>query len=141
MEGLGPAEFNSRIVEEFRARGGHVNGPLADLLLILVHHVGARSGIERVVPLLCFARPDGRWLIIASNGGSRTHPAWYHNLKANPRVTVELGTAVFTVVAKELDAQTRSLLWPTIVEESPGAGQFQSTTPRTIPVFMLTRQE
>jgi deazaflavin-dependent oxidoreductase (nitroreductase family) len=141
MDKLSPADFNAKVVEEFRARGGYVKGPLADFHLILLHHIGPRSGIERVVPLVYFARPDGRWLIIASNGGSRTHPAWYYNLRANPRVTVELGTEVFRVVAEELDAQARCLVWPTIVEESPAAGQFQRTTPRAIPVFMLTREE
>jgi deazaflavin-dependent oxidoreductase (nitroreductase family) len=141
MGSLSPAEFNAKIVEEFRARGGYVEGPLADFHLMLVHHIGARSGVERVVPLVYFATSEGRWLIIASNGGSRTHPAWYYNLRANPRVTVELGTEAFREMAEELDAEARCSVWPTIVEQSPAAGQFQRTTPRTIPVFMLTREE
>jgi deazaflavin-dependent oxidoreductase (nitroreductase family) len=141
MDSLSPADFNAKVVEEFRARGGYVKGPLTDFALILVHHIGARSGVERVVPLVYFAAPGGRWVIIASNGGSRTLPAWYYNLKANPRVIVEVGSETFHVVAEELDAAARSLVWPTIVEQSPAAGEFDRTTPRTIPVLMLTREE
>ena len=141
MGSLSRTVFNAGIVEEFRSSGGHLSGPLADLALILVHHIGAQSGKERVVPLVYFAQPDGRLAIIASNGGSPRHPAWYHNLKVNPKVTVEVGTERFQVVAKELDGAERSLVWPRIVEESPAAGEFQGRTSRTIPVFMLTRQD
>ena len=141
MASLDRVEFNAEIVEEFRARGGHVAGPLADFTLILVHHVGARSGVERVVPLVYFTRSDGGLMIIASNGGSCTHPAWYYNLKAHPKVTVELGTERFRVVAEELDFEARSLVWPTIIEQSPAAGEFQRATTRSIPVFVLTRED
>jgi deazaflavin-dependent oxidoreductase (nitroreductase family) len=141
MAGLNPVEFNAEVVEEFRARGGYVTGPLADFRLILVHHIGARSGVERVMPLIYFTRSDGGLMIIASNGGSCTHPAWYYNLKAHPKVTVELGTERFRVVAEELDSEARSLVWPTIVEQSPAAGDFQRTITRSIPVFVLTRED
>jgi deazaflavin-dependent oxidoreductase (nitroreductase family) len=141
MASVNPVEFNAEVVEEFRARGGYVKGRLADFTLILVHHIGARSGVERVVPLVYFARSDRRWMIVASNGGSCSHPAWYYNLKAHPEVTVELGTERFRVVAEELDAEARSLVWPTIVEQSPAAGEFQEAITRRIPVFVLTREE
>jgi deazaflavin-dependent oxidoreductase (nitroreductase family) len=94
-----------------------------------------------VVPLVYFAQPDGRLVIIASNGGSPRDPAWYHNLKASPNITVEVGTETFQVVAKELDREERTLVWPWIVAESPAAGRFQGQTSRTIPVFMLTRED
>jgi deazaflavin-dependent oxidoreductase (nitroreductase family) len=141
MASLNPVAFNAKVIEEFRAKGGYVNGALADFTLILVHHVGVRSGVVRVVPLVYFARSDGRWMIVASNGGSRTHPAWYYNLKFQPRVTVELGTEMFDVVAEELDSEARSLVWPAIVEQSPAAGEFQEAIARRIPVFVLTREE
>ena len=80
------------------------------------------------MPLVYFARSDGRWMIVASNGGSCTHPAWYYNLKSHPRMTVELGTDTFHVVAEELDTEARSFVWPTIVEQSPAAGEFQIGT-------------
>jgi deazaflavin-dependent oxidoreductase (nitroreductase family) len=137
---LDQVEFNAQVVEEFRARGGHVHGELADFALILVHHFGARSGVERVMPLIYFTGSNGELMIIASNGGSSTHPAWYYNLKTHPRVTVELGAERFRVVAQELGSEARSLVWPTIVEQSPAAGEFQRTMTRIIPVFVLTRE-
>jgi deazaflavin-dependent oxidoreductase (nitroreductase family) len=141
MTRLDPIEFNAEVVEEFRASGGYAAGPLAEFPLILIHHIGARSGVERVVPLVFFTRRDGVLMVIASNGGSCSHPAWYYNLKAHPEVTVELGTERFRVVAEELDAEARSLVWPTIVEQSPAAGEFQGAITRRIPVFVLTREE
>jgi deazaflavin-dependent oxidoreductase (nitroreductase family) len=141
MVSLSPAEFNATVVEEFRAKGGYVSGALAGFPLILVHHIGARSGVERVVPLVYFARSDGRWMIVASNGGSCTHPAWYYNLKVHPRVKVELGTETFHVVAEELDSEARSVVWSTIVQQSPAAGEFQRAITRRIPVLLLTREK
>lgn len=140
MDSTSPAEFNAEIVGEFRARGGQVSGPFAGTSLILVHHTGARSGIERVVPLAYLPWPDGRFVIIASHGGSPRHPAWYYNLKANPKITVEVGAETFRVVAEELDTAARSVLWPAIVDQVPAAGEFQNMTTRTIPVFILTRE-
>jgi deazaflavin-dependent oxidoreductase (nitroreductase family) len=140
VDTFSPAEFNAQVVEEFRAKGGYVDGVLADFPLMLVHHIGARSGLERVVPLVYFARSDGRWMIIASNGGSCIHPTWYYNLKSHPKVTVELGSETFNAVAEELDSDARSSVWPTIVEQSPAAGEFQRAITRIIPVFVLSRE-
>lgn len=133
-------EFNAAVIEEFRANAGRVSGPLAGTLILLVHHIGARSGSERVVPLAYSPQGDGRFAIVATNGGSSTHPGWYHNLKANPRITIEVGTQTFTVLADELDDAARAALWPRLVAESPSVGEFQDRTTRKIPVFMLTRQ-
>jgi hypothetical protein len=85
----GARDYNTTIIEEFRANGGHVGGPWAGTAMILVHHIGARSGIERVSPLACSPQGNGRFAIVASNGGSSAHPDWYYNLKANPRMTLE----------------------------------------------------
>jgi deazaflavin-dependent oxidoreductase (nitroreductase family) len=74
-------------------------------------------------------------------GGSPTHPDWYYNLEANPRVNVEVGTQTFTVLAQKLDDTARAELWPKLVAESPAVGEFQTRTTRQIPVFMLTRQD
>jgi deazaflavin-dependent oxidoreductase (nitroreductase family) len=82
-------------LRSFGANQGRVGGPWADTSLILIHHIGAKSGIERVLPLGCFCRGDSRFAIVASNGRSPAHPAWYHNLKSNPRITVEVGTQTF----------------------------------------------
>jgi deazaflavin-dependent oxidoreductase (nitroreductase family) len=134
-------EFNAAVIDEFRARAGRVGGSLAGTSILLVHHVGARSGSERVVPLAYSPQGDGRFAIVATNGGSSTHPGWYHNLKANPRITIEVGTRTFAVLAEELDDTARAALWPRLVAESPSVGEFQDRTTRRIPVFMLTRQD
>jgi deazaflavin-dependent oxidoreductase (nitroreductase family) len=131
--------FNDRVIEEFRANAGRVGGSLSGTPMLLLHHVGARSGVERVTPLACSPRPDGGIAVIASNGGSPTHPAWYHNLKAHPRVTVETGTEAFVAEAVELDDAARADLWPELVAEAPTAGAHQSRTARRIPVFILNR--
>jgi deazaflavin-dependent oxidoreductase (nitroreductase family) len=137
----GADDYNTTIIEEFRANQGHVGGPWAGTPMILIHHIGARSGIERVSPLGCFPQADGRFAIAASNGGSATHPDWYHNLKAHPRIKAEVGGQTFTVLAEELDGTARAGLWPTLVAEAPSLGRFEARTARQIPVFMLTRQD
>ena len=93
------------------------------------------------MPLGCFPQGDGSFAIVASSGGSPAHPAWYYNLKANPRITVEVGSQTFTVLAEELDDTTRAGLWPKLAAETPAVGEFQAKTTRQIPVFMLTRQD
>jgi deazaflavin-dependent oxidoreductase (nitroreductase family) len=137
----GANDYNTDIIEEFRANGGRVGGPWAGTTLILIHHIGARSGIERVTPLACSPQKDGRYAIAASNGGSPTHPEWYHNLKANPIINVEVGTQTFTALAEELTGTDRAELWPKLAAEAPSLGEFRTRTTRQIPVFMLTRQE
>ena len=99
----GASDYNTKIIEEFRANEGRVGGPWAGTPMILIHHIGARSGTERVSPLGCSHQGDGRFAIVASNGGSPAHPDWYYNLKANPRIKAEVGAQTFTVVAEELD--------------------------------------
>jgi deazaflavin-dependent oxidoreductase (nitroreductase family) len=134
-------DFNAKIIEEFRANEGRVGGSLAGTPMILLHHIGAKSGTERVTPLACNPQPDGRLAIVAANGGSRTHPAWYHNLRAHPMITVEIGNQTLTVLAEELDDTARAELWPKLVEESPAVGEHQAKTSRPFPVFILTRQD
>jgi deazaflavin-dependent oxidoreductase (nitroreductase family) len=134
-------EYSTEIIEEFRANEGRVGGPWTGTTLVLIHHLGAKSEIERVTPLACSLPEDGRCVIVASNGGSSTHPDWYYNLKANPRITVEVGTETFTVLAEELDDTARAVLWPRLVAEAPQVGEFQARITRQIPVFMLTRQD
>jgi deazaflavin-dependent oxidoreductase (nitroreductase family) len=141
-------DYNSTIIEEFRANDGRVGGMWTGTTLILIHHIGARSGIERVTPVACSPQGEGRFAIWAANGGSPAHPNWYYNLKAHPQITVEVGTVTFTVLAEELDATTRAELWPKLVREwpkpvagSPDLGAAQAMTTRQFPVFMLTRQD
>jgi deazaflavin-dependent oxidoreductase (nitroreductase family) len=141
-------DYNTKIIEEFRANQGRVGGMWTGTTVILIHHIGAKSGLERVTPLACSPRGGGRFAIWAANGGSPAHPGWFYNLKANPRITVEVGTQTFTVVAEELDATARAELWPKLVAEwpkpvagSPDLGAAQAGTTRQFPVFMLTRHD
>ena len=134
-------DFNTKIIHEFRTNHGRVGGPLASTPMILIHHIGAKSGTVRVTPLACNPQPDGRLAIVASNGGSPAHPDWYYNLKANPAITVEVGTEMFTAVAEELSDAARAELWPSLVAESPAVAEHQAKTTRQIPVLMLIRQD
>jgi deazaflavin-dependent oxidoreductase (nitroreductase family) len=139
-------DYNTKIIEEFRANQGRVGGMWTGTTVILIHHIGAKSGLERVTPLACSPRAGDRFAIWAANGGSPAHPAWFYNLKAHPRITVEVGAQTFTVVAEELDGTARAELWPKLVAEwpkpvagSPDLGAAQARTTRQFPVFMLTR--
>jgi deazaflavin-dependent oxidoreductase (nitroreductase family) len=133
--------YNATIIEEFRANEGRVGGPWAGIPLIIVHHVGARSGVERVTPLGCFPQADGRYAIVASNGGAATHPDWYYNLRANPRITVEVDTETVVVLAEELDEAAHAEVWPGLVAQTPQLAEYEARIARPIPVFMLTRQD
>jgi len=135
------SDYNTKIIEEFRANEGRVGGEWAGSPLILIHHIGAKSGIERVQPLGCFILGDGRFAIVASNGGSPANPHWYYNLKANPRIIAEVGGETFTVLAEELDDAARADLWPTLVAGASSLGEYQTKSTRKIPVFMLTRRD
>ena len=134
------SDYNAEIIQEFRANGGHVGGPWADTPMLLIHHIGAKSGTERVTPLAYFPHPGGRFVIVASNGGSPAHPGWYHNLKARPVIEVEVSSQTFSALAEELDDTARAELWPKLVAWAPTLGEHQGRTTRQIPVFMLTRQ-
>jgi deazaflavin-dependent oxidoreductase (nitroreductase family) len=133
--------FSETIIAEFRANGGRVGGSLAGTPMMLIHHVGAKSGIERVTPLACNPLDDGRFVIVASNGGSPTHPSWYYNLTASPRIEVEVGTETFTVLAEELEGTARAELWPKLIAASPSVAVFQAKTTRQIPLFVLTCED
>ncbi len=135
------SDYNAEIIKEFRANQGRVGGPWAGTTLILIHHIGARSGIERVTPVACSPQGEGRFAIWAANGGSPTHPNWYYNIKAHPRITAEVGAHAFTVLAQELDDTARAELWPNLVAEAPDLGRIQARTTRQFPVLMLTRQD
>jgi len=128
-----------RVVAEFRANGGRVGGELADTPLLLLHHVGARSGIERVTPLAYVRRGDDHVAVVASNGGSARHPSWYYNLIADPRIEVELGTDRFLALAEALSGPARAALWPDLVAAAPTLGVLDAETARELPVFILTR--
>jgi deazaflavin-dependent oxidoreductase (nitroreductase family) len=133
------SDWNQQIIDEFRANSGRVGGMFEGAPMILIHHVGAKSGTERVTPLVHFPEEDGRTVIVASAGGAPNHPAWFHNLKANPKLDVEVGTETYPVVAEEITGAERDDLWKQIVAKSPGFGEYQRNTDRVIPLLRLTR--
>jgi deazaflavin-dependent oxidoreductase (nitroreductase family) len=135
------SDYNAGIVKEFRANQGRVGGIWAGIPLILVHHVGARSGVERVTPVAYHPQPGGRFAIWAANGGSPAHPNWYYNLKANPAITVEVDDRTFRVLAHELDGTARAALWPELTSVYPQLADVQAKTGRQFPLFLLTRSE
>jgi deazaflavin-dependent oxidoreductase (nitroreductase family) len=131
-------DVNLAVIKEFRANGGQVGGELAGTTVILVHHVGARTGTVRVVPLIGIPQDNGRVVVTASNGGSPTHPSWVHNLRAHPTVTVELGRQTLTMHAEEWSPSDRLDQWPQLLAGSPALREFDARTAREIPVFVLT---
>jgi deazaflavin-dependent oxidoreductase (nitroreductase family) len=133
-------DFDRRTVAEFRANGGRAGGALAGTPLVLIHHIGARTGIEHVTPLAYSALDGDCIAVAASNGGSPKHPAWYHNLKANPAITLELGAERFEATAEEQTGPARAELWPRLVAQFPDLARFAAGTDRQIPVVILTRR-
>jgi len=130
--------FHESIIEEFRANGGVVTRPYPDSTLVLVTMRGARTGRRRTLPLEYFEQ-DGVLHISATASGAPDNPAWYHNLVANPQVTVEYGTETFEAVARELPPDERDRAWRTLVGRKPRFAEYEQKTDRTIPVFALER--
>jgi deazaflavin-dependent oxidoreductase (nitroreductase family) len=130
--------FNKGLIDEFRANGGKVTGQFAGADLLLLSTTGARSGQTRVSPLAYF-RIDGKLIIIGSFAGAPVDPAWVHNLRANPRARVEVGTDAFDVTARELPAAERDALFEKVAAAAPGFAEYQSKTDRVIPLVELQR--
>ena len=129
-------DWNSKIIEEFRANGGKVGGPFDGAPLLLLHTTGARTGQERVNPVMY--RTDGdRLVVFASKAGADTNPDWFHNLRAHPLVTVEVGTETREAVARVADDTERTRLWEAQKSEWPGFAGYEQRTGRQIPVVIL----
>ena len=131
-------DFNRGVVEEFRANGGVVGGPFQGGDLLLLHTTGAKSGQPRLSPL-AYLTVDGRMLIVGSYAGAPKDPAWVHNLRANPKARIELGTEAYDVTATELPPQERDTMFQRVSERWPVFAEYQANTPRVIPLFELTR--
>jgi deazaflavin-dependent oxidoreductase (nitroreductase family) len=130
--------FNQDIAEEFRANGGKVGGQFANAEILLLNTTGAKSGQPRLSPLAYF-RIDGKLIIIGSFAGADVNPAWVHNLRANPRARIEVGTETYDVTARELTPQEREGDFAKISAASPGFADYQAKTSRVIPLFELQR--
>ncbi len=130
-------DWNQKIIEEFRANGGRVGGQFEGAPMILVHHTGARSGTERVNPLVY--RPVGEaFAVFASAAGAARDPDWYRNLVAHPDTTVEVGGATVAVRARVLTGEERSRVWEAQKAGNPGFAEYETkAAPREIPVVLL----
>ncbi len=130
-------DFNAQVIEEFRANEGRVGGPFEGASLLLLTTTGARSGKPYTTPLMY--RTDGdRYVIFASKAGAPTHPAWYHNLRAHPDATIELGGETIAVTASDAAGEDRDRLFAAQAAESPQFAGYQANTDRVIPVVLLT---
>ncbi|MGW3007814.1 nitroreductase/quinone reductase family protein [Streptomyces sp. NPDC001219] len=132
-----PIDFNRQVIEEFRANGGRVGGPFEGGRLLLLTTTGARSGAPHTTPLGYLPDSDGRVLVIASAAGAPRHPAWYHNLVAHPRVTVEAGVFTYEAQAVVLEGAARDRAFARAAEADPGWSEYQERTDRRLPVVAL----
>src|SRR5262245_16270047 len=130
--------FNRSIIEEFRANAGAVSGPFAQAPLVLITTTGARSGKERVIPLV-HTRDGDDVVIIASKGGAPSHPAWFHNGVAHPEVTVELPGETFRARARVAEGVERDRLFRAQADVMPNFDEYAQNTDRLIPVVVLSR--
>jgi deazaflavin-dependent oxidoreductase (nitroreductase family) len=130
-------DFNAAIIDEFRSNEGRVGGIFEGTPLLLLHHVGARSGAQRVNPL-AYLRDGDRYVIFASKGGAPSNPAWFHNLIAAPRTTIEVGTDTLAVTAAEATGEERDRLYAEQAARTPQFSEYAQKTTRTIPVVVLT---
>jgi deazaflavin-dependent oxidoreductase (nitroreductase family) len=128
--------WNQQIIEEFRANQGRVGGQFEGAPLLLLHHKGAKSGTERVNPMM-YQRVRGSYAVFASKAGADTNPDWYHNLRAHPDASIETGTDIVAVRARELGPEERDPIWQTQKERYPGFAEYEQRTTRTIPVMLL----
>ncbi len=130
--------FNERLIAEYRANGGRVTGQFAGAPLLLLTTTGAKSGRARTMPLV-YSRDGDHLVVIASKGGAPTNPDWYHNLVANPEVTVELGAETFRARASVPGEPERTRLYDQQATLMPGFAEYQKKTTRQIPVVVLER--
>jgi deazaflavin-dependent oxidoreductase (nitroreductase family) len=129
-------ERNQQIIAEFRANGGNVGGHFEGRTLLLLHSTGARSGAERVNPLM-YLSVGGSYAVFATNSGYANHPGWYYNLRAVPSATIEVGTSSIAVVAREAEGDERAGIWSRQIEVAPAFAELQAKTSRQIPVLLL----
>jgi len=133
------SDWNKAIIEEFRANKGKVGGHFEGANLLLLHTTGAKSGQERVNPVMYF-RDDNHYVVVASKAGADTHPDWYYNLLAHPEISIEVGEERFSVTAAVPSEPERTRLYEKVESISAGFTEYKQKTSRIIPVVTLTRK-
>ena len=133
-------EMNANVIEEFHKNQGKVGGWFEGQDIVLLHTTGAKSGAERINPLVCLDK-GSRVIVFASKAGMADNPDWYYNLKAHPDVTIELGTETAPARATMVEGEERDRLYAEIVAKMPQFGDYEKQTDgiRTIPVIALER--
>jgi deazaflavin-dependent oxidoreductase (nitroreductase family) len=133
------SDWNEKIIAEFRANEGKVGGNFEGAPLLLLHSTGAKTGNERVNPMMYQAVGDS-FAVFASKAGADTNPDWFHNLKANPEARIEVGTETVEVTARVLSPEERAPIWEEQKARYPGFADYEAKTDRDIPVVMLDRR-
>jgi deazaflavin-dependent oxidoreductase (nitroreductase family) len=135
-------EMNANVIEEFRANDGVVGGYFEGMPMVLVHTTGAKSGIERTIPLVYLPATDdpSRIYIFASKGGAPKSPDWYFNVVANPDLTLEVGAETYPATATELSGPERDAVYAEQATRQPQFADYEKATDRVIPVIALTRK-
>ena len=133
---LSPTDWVREQTEKILERGTTEGVTVTDRPIVLVTTTGAKSGKQRYVPVMRVEH-GGSYAMIASKGGMPDHPAWYHNVRAHPEVSVQDGAATGTFVAREVSGTERQEWWERSVEAFPPYADYQEKTSRTIPVFVL----
>jgi deazaflavin-dependent oxidoreductase (nitroreductase family) len=135
-------EMNREVIEEFRSKNGvveeAVGGYFKGKPILLLHMTGAKTGAARMTPLMFLDEGDLRY-VFASKGGSPDNPDWFHNVRANPEVTVEVGTEKYDARAREITGDERDRIYAAMADRFPQFGEYQEKTTRAIPVVALER--
>ena len=134
---MSTADFNTQIISEFRENAGKVGGMFEGMQMLLLHHIGAKSGTDRVSPV-AYLEDGGRYAIFASKGGAPENPAWYHNVLAHPDTTVEIGEQTIEVTAHEAHGDERDRIYAAQAARRPQFADYEKKTSRRIPVVLLT---
>jgi deazaflavin-dependent oxidoreductase (nitroreductase family) len=136
------SDWNERVIAEFRANEGRVGGPFDGASMVLLHHVGRKSGKEYVNPLVYLPGDDDSIHLFASKGGAPENPEWYRNLVAAGHATVEVGPSTYQVTVTEISGDERDRIYAEQVKRMPGFGEYAQKTEgiRKIPVLRLKRR-
>lgn len=136
IEGDLMSDWNATVIDEFRANGGKVGGNFEGAPLLLLHTTGARSGKERINPMMYQAVGDSV-AVFASKAGAPDNPDWYHNVVAHPDVAAEIGTETKRFRARVAEGDERDAIWTRQKSDYPGFADYEASTDRVIPVVIL----
>lgn len=134
-------DWNTQIVNEFRQNDGKVGGMFEGVPLLVLHSIGAKTGAERINPLM-YQDVDGGYAVFASKAGADTNPDWYHNLVVNPDASIEIGSGTENVRARIADGEEYDQIWTTQKQNWPQFAEYEQKTSRSrIPVVVLEKQQ